>query len=142
MVQFIAYAEYVCEQRSKSNDFFVDLSVPDKNSVNGYTLRPKDVINRDSDKEAIRLIRTIIEELQIMMHIIELQFRALRTLRHRHWYIARGFLGESKETLEVLVQQGKDVHEMVCLPSPRSPTREVSDHTDLITILTCLFLYE
>lgn len=106
-------ANYTIKQRAKSTNLFKDLKELEKNVIKPRTLRPKNVLSLEHDKEAIGLVRDIIEELQIMIHILELQGHALKATRHRHLYIWEHNLGESKQTLEALSQQAKDIHEMV-----------------------------
>ena len=68
----------------------------------------------EKDIEAIRIIRDIYEELQIMISILKQQYNALHDIEYwKHWGIWKKDLDRGKEALEALSQQATDVDEMV-----------------------------
>ncbi|KAK7745663.1 hypothetical protein SLS62_009704 [Diatrype stigma] len=115
----------------------------DENPQGSQTLRPKDVLSLQHDKDAIGLVRDIIEELQVMIRITQLQQRALKSAHHRHWYIWESNLGDSMQTLEALSQQAKDIHEMLMSTLQIKQTQISMRQNEIVvafTIVTIIFL--
>ncbi|KAF2469605.1 uncharacterized protein BDR25DRAFT_343603 [Lindgomyces ingoldianus] len=103
--------------RSKSTELFQALDIASKlaNKTNrkAENAPSGDVLRIEQDITAIGNIRDIHEELQMMVHIVDLQLRALGSTHlhsHRTW---EEDLHVHKEKLQALSQQATDIHEML-----------------------------
>ena len=105
-------------QRAEASELFDCLARRETKSTHpGASITVKDFFGKrelGKDIEAIRIVRDIYEELQIMISILKKQYSALHDIEYwKHWGSWKKDLDRGKEALEALSQQAIDVDEMV-----------------------------